>query len=193
MRNICVFCGSNVGRDESYAEAARALVRALQRHGLGIVYGGGSIGLMGVLADAALAAGMSVIGVAPQRLIEREVVHQGLSALHVVDSMHARKAKMADLSDAFIALPGGYGTLDELFEALTWTQLGYHRKPSGLLNVGEYFDRLAEYLDHAVTERFLTREHRDMLVVETDPDVLIERLKTVRLPQSTKWIARGET
>jgi uncharacterized protein (TIGR00730 family) len=165
----------------------------MTRHGLKLVYGGGSIGLMGVIADAALSAGVHVTGVAPRRLLEREVVHRGLSTLHVVDSMHERKAKMADLSDAFIALPGGYGTLDELFEALTWTQLGYHSKPSALLNVEGYFDRLVEYLDHAVAERFLAREHREMLVIADDPDVLIERLKQVRLPQVTKWIAQGET
>jgi len=193
VRTICVFCGSNIGRNDSYTEASRALVRAMTRHGLDLVYGGGNIGLMGVIAEAALAAGMHVTGVAPQRLLEREVVHRGLSALHVVGSMHERKAKMADLSDAFIALPGGYGTLDELFEALTWTQLGYHRKPAGLLNVAGYFDRLAEYLDHALAERLLTREHRDMLIVETDPDVLIERLEHAPLPQATKWIDRSET
>ena len=148
---------------------------------------------MGVLADAALAAGVEVTGVAPRRLLEREVVHRRLSALHIVDSMHERKAKMADLSDAFIALPGGYGTLDEMFEALTWTQLGYHRKPCGLLNVGRYFGRLADYLDHAVAERFIAREHRDMLLIEDDPDLLIGRLGSARLPQVTKWIDRGET
>ena len=193
MRSVCVFCGSNTGATAAYAEATRALVRAVARAGLRLVYGGGSIGLMGVLAEAALGAGVDVTGVAPRRLLEREVVHRGLSALHVVESMHERKAKMADLSDAFIALPGGYGTLDEMFEALTWTQLGYHRKPCGLLNVGRYFERLADYLDHAVTERFLAREHRDMLLIEDDPDVLIARLQSARLPQVTKWIGRGET
>jgi uncharacterized protein (TIGR00730 family) len=193
VHTVCVFCGSNTGRGEIYADAARALARAFARHDLELVYGGGSIGLMGVIADAALSAGVRVTGVAPRRLLEREVVHRGLSTLHVVDSMHERKAKMADLSGAFIALPGGYGTLDELFEALTWTQLGYHLKPSGLLNVEGYFDRLVQYLDHAVAERFLAREHREMLVIEDDPERLIERLKRVRLPQVTKWLAPGET
>jgi uncharacterized protein (TIGR00730 family) len=193
VRTVCVFCGSNTGRGEIYAAKALALVRAMTRHGLALVYGGGSIGLMGVIADAALAAGVHVTGVAPRRLLEREVVHRGLSALHVVESMHERKAKMADLSDAFIALPGGYGTLDELFEALTWTQLGYHRKPSGLLNVEGYFDRLEDYLDHAVAERFLLQPHRDMLLVEEDPDLLIERLKRTPLPETSKWIGPGET
>ncbi|MCC7485252.1 MAG: TIGR00730 family Rossman fold protein [Burkholderiales bacterium] len=193
MRSICVFCGSNQGSRQAYAAAARALARAVARAGLGLVYGGGSIGLMGVLAESALAAGVHVTGVAPRRLIEREVVHRGLTELHVVESMHERKAKMAALADAFLGLPGGYGTLDELFEALTWTQLGYHRKACGLLNVEGFFDGLAGYLDHALAERFLTREHREMLVVEDDPDRLIERLAEMQLPQVSKWIGPGET
>jgi uncharacterized protein (TIGR00730 family) len=193
LQSICVFCGSNRGSGAVYAEAARSLARAIARARLRLVYGGGSIGLMGVLAEAALAEGVDVVGVAPRRLLDREVVHRNLSRLHVVESMHERKSKMAELSDAFIALPGGYGTLDELFEALTWTQLGYHRKPCGLLNVAGFFDRLAGYLDHAVAESFLTREHRDMLVVADDPDLIIEFLKSARLPQVSKWIGRGET
>jgi uncharacterized protein (TIGR00730 family) len=193
MESVCVFCGSNTGSVEIYAGAARLLARAISRAGLRLVYGGGSIGLMGVLAKAALAEGVDVTGVAPRRLLEREVVHRDLTRLHVVESMHERKAKMAELSDGFIALPGGYGTLDELFEALTWTQLGYHSKPCGLLNVSGFFDRLADYLDHAVAEGFLTREHRDMLVVADDPDLMIERLRSARLPQTSKWIGRGET
>ena len=190
MRAICIFCGSNVGRSERYAEAARALVRAMARQRLNIVYGGGSIGLMGVIAEAALAAGLQVTGVAPQRLIEREVVHRGLSALHVVDSMHERKAKMADLADAFIAMPGGYGTLDELFEALTWTQLGYHRKASGLLNVAGYFDGLIRFLDHAVQEGFLTEEHRGAIIMETDPRRLLEHMQASTPPDSEKLMGR---
>jgi uncharacterized protein (TIGR00730 family) len=134
-----------------------------------------------------------VTGVAPQSLLEREVVHRDLTELHVVSSMHERKAKMAEFSDAFVALPGGYGTLDELFEALTWTQLGFQRKPCGLLNVEGYFDRLVEYLDHAVAERFLVRAHRDMLVVASEPERLLERLKNAPLPQVSKWRDRGET
>ena len=193
MQTVCVFCGSNTGRGERYAAAARALGHAVARRGIALVYGGGSIGLMGVLAEAALAAGVRVTGVAPRRLLEREVVHGGLTELHVVGSMHERKAKMAELSDAFVALPGGYGTLDELFEALTWTQLGFQSKPCGLLNVDGYFDRLADYLDHAAAERFLMREHRDMLLVENDPDLLIERLDSIRLPQVSKWTGPGET
>lgn len=191
--SVCVFCGSNQGSRPAYAGAARSVARALARAGLNLVYGGGSIGLMGVLAESALAAGVHVTGVAPRRLIEREVVHRGLTELHVVESMHERKAKMAALADAFLGLPGGYGTLDELFEALTWTQLGYHRKACGLLNVEGFFDGLAGYLDHALAERFLTREHREMLVVEDDPDRLIERLAEMQLPQVSKWIGPGET
>jgi uncharacterized protein (TIGR00730 family) len=193
LQSVCVFCGSNSGGSEVYSSAARSLARAIARAGLKLVYGGGSIGLMGVLAEAALAEGVAVTGVAPRRLLDREVVHRRLSSLHVVESMHERKSKMAELSDGFIALPGGYGTLDELFEALTWTQLGYHRKPSGLLNVSGYFDRLVDYLEHAVREGFLIREHRDMLVVADDPDSLIERLRSAHLPQVSKWIGRGET
>ena len=193
LESVCVYCGSNAGATAVYGAAARSLARSLARAGLGLVYGGGSIGLMGVLAEAALAEGVAVTGVAPRRLLEREVVHGRLTRLHVVESMHERKAKMAELADAFIALPGGYGTLDEMFEALTWTQLGYHRKPCGLLNVAGFFDRLADYLDHALAEGFLTREHRDMLVVADDPDLMIETLSSVRLPQTSKWIGRGET
>lgn len=193
MHSVCVFCGSNTGRSDVYAEAALALARSIARNGLRLVYGGGDVGLMGVLAKAALAAGVHVTGVTPRRLLEKEFVHRGLSALHVVESMHERKAMMAELAEAFIALPGGFGTLDELFEALTWTQLGYHRKPCGLLDVDGFFDRLADYLDHAVAERFITREHRDMLIIEADPDLLIERLKAARLPEVGKWIGRGET
>jgi uncharacterized protein (TIGR00730 family) len=193
LQSVCVFCGSNTGSSEVYRGAARSLARAIARAGLRLVYGGGSIGLMGVLAEAALAEGVDVTGVAPRRLLDREVVHRDLSRLHVVESMHERKSRMAELSDGFIALPGGYGTLDELFEALTWTQLGYHRKPCGLLNVSGFFDRLADYLEHAVQEGFLIREHRDMLVVADDPDLMIERLRSARLPQVSKWIGRGET
>jgi len=193
VASICVFCGSNTGSSPAYADAARALAHAIARAKLRLVYGGGSIGLMGVIADAALREGVHVTGVAPRRLLEREVLHGGLSALHIVESMHERKAKMADLADAFVALPGGYGTLDELFEALTWTQLGYHRKACGLLNVAGYFDRLVDYLDHAVAARFLTREHRAMLLIEDDADLLVERLRGARLPTVTKWIGRGET
>lgn len=186
LHSVCVFCGSNTGRGEAYAQAARELARAVVARGLDLVYGGGSIGLMGVLGEAALAAGGHVIGVAPRSLLEREVVHTGLSDLRVVNTMHERKALMAELSDAFIALPGGLGTLDELFEMLTWNQLGFQRKPCAVLDVGGYFDRLTAFLDHAVHEQFLKPEHRAMLIVERDPDRLLRRLRTAPLPEVSK-------
>lgn len=193
MHSICVFCGSNAGRSEAYADAARALARAIASRGMTLVYGGGNIGLMGVLADETLAVGGQVIGVTPRRLLEKEVVHRGLTELRVVESMHERKALMAELSDAFIALPGGLGTFEETFEVLTWTQLGFHRKPCGLLNVDGFYDRLAAFLDHAVAERFLKAEHRDMVMLEGDADTLLARLESYRLPEVSKWIDRGQT
>lgn len=191
MKNVCIFCGSNTGRGEAYADAARAMVRTLGGAGLGVVYGGGNIGLMGVVAEAALAAGMRVIGVTPRRLLEREVVHAGLTELHVVESMHERKVLMAELSDAFIALPGGMGTLDEFFEMVTLVQLGVQAKPCGLLNVDGYFDALRGFLDHAVAERFVNAAHRDMIVFERDPRRMIEGLRGWALPQAGKWLDRG--
>ena len=190
MRSLCVFCGSNTGAGDAYADAARNLARAIAARGLRLVYGGGRIGLMGVLGEAALAAGGHVIGVTPQRLLEREVVHRGLSELRVVNSMHERKALMADLSDAFIALPGGLGTLDEMFEMLTWAQLGIHRKPCGLLNVNGYFGKLAAFLDHAVEQRFVKAEHRSMLISERDPAALLDRLASAQVPDVSKWMDR---
>src|SRR5688572_25134872 len=191
LHSVCVFCGSNTGSDAAYTDATRAVGRAIAGAGLRLVYGGGSIGLMGVLADAALAAGCTVIGVAPRRLLEREVVHRGLAELRIVETMLERKTLMAELSDAFIALPGGFGTLDELFEMLTWTQLGFQRKPCGLLNVAGYYDGLTAFLNHAVAQRFVMREHRDMLLVEKDPGVLLERLRSEPIPEVNKWIGRG--
>jgi uncharacterized protein (TIGR00730 family) len=190
MRSVCVFCGSNRGVGEAYADAARALAGAIARRQLKLVYGGGNVGLMGILADAALEAGAHVIGVIPRRLVEKEVAHARLTEQRIVQTMHERKALMADLSDAFIALPGGLGTLDETFEMLTWTQLGYHRKPSALLDVNGYFGRLADFLDHAVAERFVTAAHRDMLIVERDPDTVLDRLATTPLPNVSKWMDR---
>ncbi len=191
MQSVCVFCGSNTGNGDVYSAAARALAAATVRRGLRLVYGGGSIGLMGVLGDAALAAGGHVIGVTPRRLLERELVHTGLTELHVVETMNERKALMAQLSDAFIALPGGMGTLDELFEMLTWTQLGFHRKPCGVLDAGNYFDRLMAFLDHAVAERFVMPEHRSMLIAEVDSDRLLERLANEPPPAASKWVSHG--
>jgi uncharacterized protein (TIGR00730 family) len=190
VRSVCVFCGSNSGAGEAYAGAARNLARAIARRRLALVYGGGSIGLMGILADAALEAGGNVIGVTPRRLVEREVAHSGLTELRVVETMHERKALMADLSDAFVSLPGGLGTLDETFEMLTWIQLGYHRKPCALLEVNGYFERLTAFLDHAVEQRFLTAEHRAMLIVERDPEAVLDRLASAKLPDTGKWMDR---
>jgi uncharacterized protein (TIGR00730 family) len=190
MRSVCVFCGSNSGAGEAYAGAARNLARAIARRRLALVYGGGSIGLMGILADAALEAGGNVIGVTPRRLVEREVAHSGLTELRVVETMHERKALMADLSDAFVSLPGGLGTLDETFEMLTWIQLGYHRKPCALLEVNGYFERLTAFLDHAVEQRFLTAAHRAMLIVERDPEAVLDRLASAKLPDTGKWMDR---
>ena len=179
MKRVCVFCGANAGRREEYRSAARLLAGALARRGLGLVYGGGNVGLMGTLADEMLQAGGEVIGVIPRRLVDREVAHRGLTELRIVDTMHQRKAMMNDLSDAFIALPGGYGTLEEFFEILTWSQLGIHRKPSGLLNVLGYYDSLLAMLDHAVAEQFLLPANRKLVVAETDPELLLRRLDSL--------------
>ncbi|HXV11262.1 MAG TPA: TIGR00730 family Rossman fold protein [Burkholderiales bacterium] len=192
MKSVCVFCGSNTGRGEAYGMAARALAEAVARRGLRLVYGGGSIGLMGVLAEAALAANGHVIGVTPRRLLEREVVHKGLTELHVVETLNERKTLMAELADAFIALPGGIGTLDEMFEMLSWNQLGFHYKPCGLLDAAGYFERLMAFLDHSVAERFVTPEHRSMLIVERDPDRLLMRLASEPPPRVSKWLDRGD-
>lgn len=173
----CVFCGSNRGGSPLYSAAAADLARCLVANDIGIVYGGGNVGLMGALADAALADGGQVIGVIPRMLVEREIAHQGLTELRIVGSMHERKAMMADLSDAFIAMPGGYGTLDEFCEILTWTQLGLQRKPIGMLNVDGYFDRLLDAFDHAVAEQFVRPTHRDMIVTDDRPESLIARMR----------------
>src|SRR3954471_1382965 len=173
MRRICVYAGSNPGSDPAYADGARALGAELAGRGIGLVYGGGKVGLMGVIADAVLTAGGEAIGVMPQALIDREIGHPGLTELRVVDSMHERKALMAELADAFIAVPGGIGTLEELIEVYTWSQLGIHDKACGVLNVNGYYDALARFLDHAVTAGFLRPEHREVLTVAADPAELL--------------------
>jgi len=187
MKRICVFCGSNAGARSEYAEAARALAAVLVERKLGIVYGGGNVGLMGVLADAALARGGEVIGVIPQKLVDKEVAHRGVTKLLVVETMHERKALMNDLSDAFLALPGGFGTLDEFFEVLTWSQLGFHGKPCALLNVAGYYDGMLAMLDHAVTERFLRPAHRELVIADTDPLRLLQRLSAFVPAPKGKW------
>ena len=176
MRRVCVFCGASSGRIPAYADQARALGTAAAARGLGIVYGGGRVGLMGALADAGLAAGGEVVGVIPQELVDRELAHEGLSQLHVVGSLHERKALMAELSDAFVALPGGFGTLDELMEQLTWSQLGLHAKPVGLLDVEEYWRPLIALARHATTEGFVRESDLASIAVADDPESLLDRL-----------------
>ncbi len=192
MKSVCVFCGSSVGAREEYAQVARGLGQLLADRGLRTVYGAGNIGLMGVLADAALAAGGEVVGVIPEALVARELAHNGVTDLRIVRSMHERKALMADLSDAFIALPGGFGTFEELCETLTWVQLGIHAKPCGLLNVAGYFDPLIALFDRAVEDRFLRPQHRTLLQVSTDPAELLDHLQTARPRETHKWLDRDE-
>jgi uncharacterized protein (TIGR00730 family) len=194
MERICVFCGASPGARPEYAQATTELARLLVADGIGVVYGGGGVGLMGVLADAVLAEGGEVIGVIPRALMDREIAHRDVTDMRVVGSMHERKALMAELADAFVALPGGLGTLEELFEVYTWAQLGLHRKPCALLNVEGYYDGVVGFLGHAVEERFVREEHREMLVIETQPCVLIERLREFE-PDAVlpKWIDREET
>lgn len=188
MQYLCVYCGSSPGLSPIHAEAARKLGHCLVERGLGLVYGGGHVGLMGVLADSVLAGGGEVIGVIPQRLVDAEVAHPGLTRLEVVDSMHTRKARMAELSDAFIALPGGFGTLDELFEILTWAQLGLHGKPCGLLDVDGYFAPLLQWVDHAVAEGFVRPRHRELLMMEADAGRLLDRLDAHEPVAISKWV-----
>lgn len=187
IQSICVYCGSHPGHRDEYREATESLARRLVADGIGVVYGGGDVGLMGALADAALEAGGHVTGVIPESLIEREVAHGSLTELHVVRSMHERKALMAELSDAFVALPGGLGTLEEIVEIGTWAQLGFHRKPCGILNVLGYYDHLATFLDRMVTEGFLESRHRSLLTVSDDPKELMERMQTYEPPVQRRW------
>lgn len=176
MANLCVFCGSRRGSDSVYADVTRQLGREMVARDIGLVFGGGHVGLMGVVADAVLEAGGNAIGVIPQALIDRELAHEGLTELHVVDSMHQRKALMADRSDAFVALPGGFGTGDELFEIVTWKQLRIHQKPIGLLNVRGYFDPWLTWIDRAIEDGFVKEENRELLMVENDVKKLLNRL-----------------
>ena len=193
MKRVCVYCGSNPGASPAYVAAARALGRELARRGLGLVYGGASVGVMGAVADAVLAEGGTVTGVIPHFFAVKEVAHQGLDELLVVDSMHERKARMADLSDGFIALPGGWGTLEEIFEVLTWAQLGLHAKPCGLLNVDGYFDDLDRFLERAVVEAFVRPEYRPMIMLDDAADRLLDRFAAYRAPRVKKWIRPEET
>src|SRR5216684_1279408 len=176
MKRICVFCGSSLGARPAYKDAAQRLGELLAERGIGLVFGGGCVGMMGAVADAALAKGGEVIGVIPESLVRREIGHPGVTKLHVVETMHQRKALMADLSDAFIALPGGYGTLEEICEAVTWSQLGIQQKPCGLLNIEGYWDGLLAFLDHSVDEKFVRPENSELILVATNPDGMLERL-----------------
>ncbi len=188
MQRICVYCGSNSGGHDDYPEAARVLAGELVRHNLELVYGGASKGTMGILADAVLELDGKVHGVIPKVLEDKEIAHQGLTELHIVDSMHERKTKMATLADGFIALPGGFGTLEELIEILTWGQLRFHDKPCGVINVRGYFDQLLAYLDHAETEGFLRPENRRMLLCAADAAGLIRQFEEYTAPQVEKWL-----
>lgn len=193
MKRICVYCGSSPGKRPEYTQAAHLLAQELTRRGIGLVYGGAHVGIMGALADAVLAHDGEVIGVIPQALVDKEVAHDGLTELKTVGSMHERKALMADLADGFIALPGGLGTLEELFEILTWAQLGFHRKPCGLLNIDGYYDGLSMFLDHAVHERFVDPVHRSILLIEKNPKQLLDLFESRRTPKVEQWINRDDT
>jgi uncharacterized protein (TIGR00730 family) len=193
LSRLCVFCGSQPGRRPAYAQAAEEFGRLLAMRGVDLVYGGGRVGMMGVLADSVLTAGGNVVGVIPQALVARELAHTGVTDLRVVASMHERKALMAELSDAFVALPGGFGTLEEFCEATTWTQLGLHQKPCGLLNTEGFFDMLLGLFDHAAAEGFIHPEHRAIVVVESDASRLLDRLADYCPPRLEKWIDLDET
>jgi uncharacterized protein (TIGR00730 family) len=192
MKHICVFCGSYSGSQPIYLETTRAIGQGIAQGGYTLVYGGGKVGLMGAVADSALAAGGAVVGVMPKALVDKELAHTGLTELHVVDTMHTRKAMMAERADAFIALPGGFGTLDELFEIITWLQLGFHRKPIALLNVEGYFDPIIELIEHMAEEGFIKPEHRRVVMVSNSPADLLQRLPSYEAPDVVKWVHKED-
>ncbi len=192
IKRICVYCGSSSGKKPAYSQAAVNLALALCERGIGLVYGGGAIGVMGTVADAMLAAGGEVIGVIPKALAVKELAHDHLSELHVVASMHERKAMMADLADGFIALPGGWGTLEEIFEILTWAQLGFHDKPCGLLNIEGYYDGLIGFLENSFEQQFVSELYRPMLMRALEPTTLLDQFATYRAPKVRKWMAEDE-
>lgn len=191
FRTLCVFCGSSHGASPAYAEAAKNVGREFARRGIGLVYGGGNVGLMGVVADAVLAGGGHVTGVIPEALMAKEVGHRGLSDLRVVKTMHERKALMAELSDGFIALPGGIGTFEEFFEIVTWAQLGFHTKPCALLNVNGFYEPLMKLVDHAVEEQFVKAKQRNIVMMDSEIGALLERMAHQHVPAEPKWIGRG--
>jgi uncharacterized protein (TIGR00730 family) len=188
MNSICVFCASSIGARPIYAESARRFGELIAARGITLVFGGGCVGLMGVLADTTLGAGGRAVGVIPRALVEREIAHRGVTTLHVVETMHERKQRMADLADAFVMLPGGFGSWDEFCEVVTWAQLGIHRKPLGVLNVGGYYDPMLAMIDHAVAEGFVSAVQRDRLVVDDDQDRLLDRLAVAPVPSEVKWV-----
>lgn len=192
MKRICVFCGSSPGVRPEYARAAREMGREMAERGIGLVYGGGHVGLMGIIADAVMEHGGQAVGVIPEGLMRREVGHRGLTELHVVASMHERKQRMADLSDGFVAMPGGYGTFEEFCEVITWSQLGIHPKPCGLLNVLGYYDALLAMFDHGVAEGFIRPQHRQIVLQDTRPAALLETMRAFVPPAVEKWIGPDE-
>ena len=192
IQKLCVFCGSSTGSRPIYSETAAQLGQALTNSKTALVFGGGRVGLMGVLADSVLAAGGQAIGVMPRALVEKEIAHPSLTKLHVVESMHQRKALMADLADAFLLLPGGFGSWEEFCEIVTWLQLGIHRKPCAILNVAGYYDGLLSLADHALAEGFLRPAHHDMLIVEENPQAVLSRLVAVSIPSEVKWVGKTE-
>jgi len=192
IKRICVYCGSSPGRNPAFSLAAASLAEAMCERGIGLVYGGAAVGVMGALANAVLEAGGDVIGVIPKSLAIKEVAHDKLTQLHVVSSMHERKAMMAELADGFIALPGGWGTLEEIFEILTWAQLGFHEKPCGLLNIEGYYDGLIGFLDNAIEQQFVREVCRPMLMTATEPVGLLDRFEGYRAPKVRKWMAEDE-
>jgi uncharacterized protein (TIGR00730 family) len=189
MQRICVFCGSSPGIKQDYAVGARELGLVLAKQNIDLVYGGGHVGLMGIVADAAMSAGAKAIGVIPRCLADKEVAHQGLTELRVVQTMHERKAQMSELSDGFIAMPGGFGTLEELFEVITWAQLGIHKKPFGLFNIAGFFDKLIEFLDFQVEQGFVQPQHREMIIVSDEAEQLVELLSSFQPVAQEKWMS----
>jgi uncharacterized protein (TIGR00730 family) len=193
IRRVCVFCGSSTGTDPRFVEAARDMGGEIARRGWQLVWGGGRVGLMGAIADAVLAAGGTVIGVIPEQLATHELLHTGATEMHVVPSMHARKALMAELADAFVALPGGFGTFEELFEMITWGQLGIHRKPLGLFDVQEFYRPLIEFIDHAIKAGFIKEKQRGLVIAAAEAAELCDRLERQEIPTVRKWIKADET
>ena len=192
MKRICVYCGSSYGKLPAYTEAAKALGHAMTEQGIGLVYGGASVGIMGVIADAVLEGGGEVLGVIPQAIADKEIAHTGLTELKVVANMHERKAMMAEDSDGFIALPGGLGTMEELFEVWTWAQLGFHQKPCGLMNIAGYYDHLTAFIEHAVDQEYVKSAHQQALLVAKDPKDMLEQMANYKATPGGKWIGRDD-